>query len=137
MVKSMKNPQTKLINFANGICLALCYLYCSERKVEDDKESTKLCIDAWQKGLLEDDGTVKSAYDLLKFYDGNSYDVFKKDISSISDIKEPTPVRYYAKGFIPHWVVVENGKIVFNPIINSNSVNKGRPETARIIKKRG
>lgn len=136
MVKSMKNPQTKLINFANGICLALCYLYCSERKVEDDKESTKLCIDAWQKGLLEDDGTVKSAFDLLKLFDGNSYDVFKKDISSISDIKEKTPVLFSAKGYIPHWVVVENGKIVFNPLSFSNSVTKGTPTSARIIKRK-
>lgn len=133
----MKYPQSYATKFFNGVCLALCYLYCSEREVKSDNEATRICIDALDKGLLEEDGTVKSAYDLLKFYDGNSYDVFKKDISSISDIKEPTPVRYYAKGFIPHWVVVENGRIVFNPIINSNSVNKGRPETARIIKKRG
>lgn len=133
----MMFPQSYATKFFNGVCLALCYLYCSEKKVDSELEATLLCLNALDKGLLEEDGTVKSAYDLLKFYDGNSYDVFKKDISSISDIKEPTPVRYYAKGFIPHWVVVENGKIVFNPLLNSNSVNKGRPETARIIKKRG
>lgn len=132
----MKNPQTKAITFVNGICLALCYLYCSERKVEDDIESVQIVTSAWQKGLLEDDGTVKSAYDLLKFYDGKSYDIQKKEISSISEIKEKTPVLFSAKGYIPHWVVVENGKIVFNPLSHSNSVTKGTPTSARIIKRK-
>lgn len=133
----MKYPQSYAEKFYKGVCLALCYLYCSERKVKDDFEATKICLEALEKNLLDYDGTVKSAYDLLKFYDGNNYNVEKKAISSIEDIKTPTPVRYYAVGFTPHWVVVENGKIVFNPLLNSNSVNKGRPETARIITKRG
>jgi len=133
----MKYPQTYAEKFFSGVCLALCYLYCSEKKVDSDLEATSLCLNALDKGLLEDDGTVKSAFDLLKFFDGKDYNITKKSISTIEDIVEPTPVRYYARGFTPHWVVVANGKIVFNPLLNSNSVNKGRPETARIIRKRG
>lgn len=132
----MMFPQSYATKFFNGVCLALCYLYCSEKKVDSDLEATLLCLNALDKGLLEEDGTVKSAYDLLKFFDGKNYNVIKKDINSITDIKNPTPVRFDAQGFTPHWVVVENGKIVFNPLINSNSVNKGRPVTARVISKR-
>lgn len=56
-----------------------------------------------------------------------------KEIKSISNIEERTPVRYNFNG-ISHWVGVEKGKVAFNPLVRSITVERGLPTQARIIK---
>ena len=90
--------------------------------------------DLIDSGFLEDDCSVKDASKMLSHLTGKHITVTKKDITDISEIKKATPVKFYYKGYTPHWVVVENGKIVFNSIIKSYSVDNGTPVSARIIK---
>ena len=60
----------------------------------------------------------------------------KVQIKDIKKIKEKTIVKF-TNGKYSHWVVVENGKVVFNSLQYSNCVAKGKPTEARIIKIKG
>lgn len=136
----MKYPQTKAELLAKNIkaiadngCLAMCYLYCIGL---GDSEYNLIGIlsEAMDMGLLEKDCFVSDADKFLNAYCGaNKVKVIKKNITSLEEITgDFTPVRFDYKGK-GHWVVVENGRIVFNPLLNSQCVNKGKPTTSRII----
>jgi hypothetical protein len=60
----------------------------------------------------------------------------KKNITTIKNIKEKTIVKF-TNGKFSHWVVVENGKVVFNSLKYSKCVSEGKPTEARIIKIKG
>jgi hypothetical protein len=60
----------------------------------------------------------------------------KKQITTIKNIKEKTIVRFTI-GNTGHWVVAENGKVVFNSLKYSKCVSEGKPTEARIIKIKG
>lgn len=131
----MKNPQTRAAVIGKYGCLAMCYLYCMGIIPESEGEMIKHVSTAIDKGLLDEECTVLNASKLLEHFTGKKFDVIKKDITDISKITEATPVRYvYGKN--GHWVVVEDGKIVFNSIADSVCVKYGKPQTARIIKLR-
>ncbi len=115
-------------------CLAMCYLYCIG--LDGDAISYIEYVScAMEKGYLDKDCTVLDGAKYLSFFcNEKHYKVTKQDIlnSDIKNIKEKTPVRFDYNGN-SHWVVVEKGRIVFNPLLNSVCVNKGKPVTARII----
>lgn len=150
----MKNyPQTFALKVAKNIkaigdssCLAMCYLYC----VGIDGDASDYCMtisNAMEysaklpedKQFLNADCTVLDAAAFLEFETGKHFKVLKKEFNDISEIKEPTPVRFSYNGY-SHWVVIEDGKIVFNSLANSNCVNKGHLDhnpknpNARVIK---
>lgn len=110
----------------------MCYLYCMGIIPETDGEMIKHVSTAMDKGLLDEECTVLNASSLLRHFTGHDFHVEKKAITSINEIVEPTPVRY-SYGDKGHWVVVQNGKIVFNSIEDSVCVIYGRPTEARII----
>lgn len=129
VAKSIKNH---IAEIADNGCLAMCYAYCVG--LEGDALSyIELVARAIDSKVLAKDCTVESAELYLKHLTGRNFQVLKKDITDISKIKERTPVKY-EYGNLGHWVVVENGKIVFNSVLNSLCVSKGRPTSARIIK---
>lgn len=136
----MKYPQTKAELLAKNIqaiadngCLAMCYLYCIGL-VDSEYNIIGILSEAMDMGLLEKDCFVSDADKFLNAYCGaNKVKVIKKDITSLEEITgDFTPVRFDYNGK-NHWVVVENGRIVFNPRMYSKCVNFGRPTTARII----
>lgn len=136
----MKYPQTKAALLAKNIqaiadngCLAMCYLYCIGLG-DSEYNFIGILSEAMDKGLLESDCFVSDADKFLNAYCGeNKVKVIKKDITSLEEITgDFTPVRFDYNGK-SHWVVVENGRIVFNPLMYSKCVNFGRPTTARII----
>lgn len=139
----IKNPQTKasyLANHANKLqsiasygCLAMCYLYCAGVDGSEVDYILNVCR-AMDSGLIADDCTVLDADRLLFYFTGRKTTVIKKSVTvaSIKEIVAPTPVRFDYNGRA-HWVVVENGSIVFNSLCNSVCVNKGKPTTARVI----
>lgn len=129
----MNYPQTRAKQIGNYGCLAMCYLYCVGRATAD-WEYIKLVSDAMDEGLLDGECTVLDAPAYLEAFTGKKYNVEKEVCVDISKIKNATPVRYDYNGSY-HWVVVQNGKIVFNSIANSLCVNKGRPSTMRVITK--
>lgn len=113
-------------------CLAMCYLYCIG--LDGDAISYIEYVScAMEKGYLDKDCTVLDGAKYLNFFSSDKkYKVTKQDISDIKDIKARTPVRFDYNGN-SHWVVVEKGHIVFNSLLNSVCVNKGKPVTSRII----
>ena len=118
----------------NGSCLALCYI-----KAALGKDATpQMMIDALYKAAerniinVKKDCFVEDAISLMKVANPKRvYSVVKKDISSISGIKLGA-VRYSYNGF-SHWVLIEDGKIVFNSLEDSQCVKFGTPKEARLI----
>lgn len=141
----MNYPQTEAMNLsvvfpecerlkqiANNSCLAMCYLHCIGIEAESIPNYLRYITDSMDKGFLDSDCTVLNAEKFLKHFSGKEFSVIKKDVSKIDNIKKLTPVRFDFNNK-QHWVVVENGRIVFNPLLNSLCVAKGKPTTARII----
>lgn len=118
--------------FVKNLCLFYCYSYCCGITYDT-------ALAAWNEaerqrlnGCLDIDGTVLDADKLINKLTGRFVRVNKKDITDIKDIKEATPVRFdYNKN--QHWVVVQNGKIIFNSIRDSVCVRYGKPTTSRPI----
>ena len=123
------------------MCLASCYSWIVSRDKFGERgemiERKILCdiIEAYHKGILDDEITVLDGAAFLELCNpNNKYKVEKRKIITIDDIKEATPVRFDRNEY-EHWVVVENGKIVFDSLDDSKCVKFGMPTTARIISK--
>lgn len=136
----MKFPQTTATQIYKNCesigkygCLAFCYLYAIGIECDDEAEYIKLVDNAIKTGLLDKDCTVLDAEKFIQHFSGRKCVVTKKKIDTIENIKEFTPVNYCYNGK-NHWVVVQNGKIVFNSLMNSLCVTKGKPTECRIIK---
>lgn len=139
----MKYPQTLAREFCSIIsparletigkygCCAFVLLWCLGIE-PDNMEAIELVNDMINAGVIEKDCTVHWA-EAVKFLTGRDITVEFKNIKNILSIKDRTPVRYDYKGQ-GHWVGVERGMIAFNPLKQSNCVDKGVPVTARIIK---
>lgn len=139
----MKYPQTLAREFCSVIsparletigkygCCAFVLLWCLGIE-PDNMEAIELVNDMINAGVIEKDCTVHWA-GAVKFLTGRDITVEFKNIKDILSIKDRTPVRYDYKGQ-GHWVGVERGMIAFNPLKQSNCVDKGVPVTARIIK---
>ena len=118
----------------NGACLALCYI-----RAALGKEATpQMMIDALYKAAernivnVKKDCFVEDAISLMKVANPKKvYSVVKKDVSSIAGIKLGA-VRYSYNGY-SHWVLIEDGKIVFNSLDDSQSVKYGTPKESRLI----
>lgn len=114
-------------------CLAMCYMFCvgidgtADNYILSVSQAIDYCRRLPEKDkFIDTDCTILNASKYLEYLTGKRFDVTKKQIDDISKIKEPTPVRYSYNGH-SHWVVVENGHIVFNSLINSQCVSKGKP----------
>ena len=123
------------------MCLAACYSWIVSRDLFGEsgemieRKILQDIIEAYHKGILDDEITVLDAASFLELCNPRSrYKVEKRRIITIDDIKEATPVRFDRNGY-GHWVVVENGKIVFDSLDDSKCVKFGIPTTARFISK--
>ena len=118
----------------NGSCLALCYI-----RAALGKEATpQMMIDALYKAAernivnVKKDCFVEDAISLMKVANNKKvYSVIKKDVSYISGIKLGA-VRYSYNGY-SHWVLIEDGKVIFNSLEDSQCVKYGTPKEARLI----
>lgn len=114
-----------------GGCLFFCYLYCSGAYTSES-DALKKAAEAIENGTIEKDCTVSHPERIFYENAGRRVRILRKKISSLDEIKEKTPVNF-VNGNFNHWVVVENGKVVFNSIEKSVCVAKGKPTEARII----
>ena len=131
----MKAPQTRAEIIGKFGCLAMCYAYCLGIEPEFNSEYIRIVSDAMDKGILDDECTVLDAGRYLQYLSGKKWNVQKCAIDNpaqIAEIKDRTPVRFDYNGY-SHWVVVENGEVVFNSLEKSNCVNFGKPVTMRVI----
>ena len=118
----------------NGACLALCYIRAALGKAA----TPQMMIDALYKAAernivnVKKDCFVEDAISLMKVANSKKvYSIVKKDISYISGIKLGA-VRYSYNGY-SHWVLIEDGKIVFNSLEDSQCVKYGTPKESRLI----
>ena len=120
--------------FLNGARLALCYIRAALGK----DATPQMMIDALYKAAernivnVKKDCFVEDAISLMKVANTKKvYSVIKKDVSSISGIKLGA-VRYSYNGY-SHWVLVEDGKVIFNSLDDSQCVKYGTPKESRLI----
>ena len=143
----MKNPQSlaeelfkhfhdpKLKAIKDYACCAFSLIYwlgidCS------DVDAIMLVSDLMKHNALDVDCTVYWA-ECIKQLTGREMESLEKvQIKDLKKIKEKTIVKF-TNGKYSHWVVVENGKVVFNSLQYSNCVENGKPTEARIIKIKG
>lgn len=133
------HPQSEIKIISDYSCLAQCYIYCCGIE-PDTKHYFNIVYDAVCAGAKKSgigaDCTVEDATLFIKWLTGRTIPVYKKVIATITAIKERCPVEYdrIVDGKkLTHFVVVENGEIVFNPLAFSNCVEYGRPVSARIL----
>ena len=140
--KYMKGIQDILLSAGNYGCLALDYAYIVEacsKEFNPEVFASKVqlfldILDAQNNDLLEEDFFVKDAQKYMQYLDpSKQYSVFKKDITSMIDLKGTMGcVRFDYNGH-SHWVVYADGQIVFDPLANSQCRLKGKPTTARVV----
>lgn len=125
-------------SFMHEACLAYCYSWIVHRDLFAGQLAERMTQDVingyFRWGVIDDEATVLNA-DKYLYYCASQlqrFRVTKKEIIDITTIKEATPVRFDYKGGM-HWVVVENGQIVFDAWKNSQCVRYGKPTTARVI----
>lgn len=143
----MKNPQTlaeelykhfptpKLKVIKDYACCAFSLIYwlgidCS------DVDAIMLVSDLMKHNALDVDCTVIWSLCIKQLTGREMESLEKVQIKDIKKIKEKTIVKFSNGGY-SHWVVCENGKVVFNSLKYSNCVEKGKPTEARIIKIKG
>lgn len=127
----MENIQEKMKEFFGGTCYAYCLtkLFRPEMRLPN---ITTCILHGWDKGFIEDEGYVRFPIKYITDILGvkNYRDVKIVLIDSIDDIKEPTIVEYSYNGS-SHFVIVKNGKVVFDPSGDSKSVKYGKPISYR------
>lgn len=134
MKRITKCPQTVIQEFNNNTCLFMCYIYCCGLLPDSLAGWLDYYIRALKAKCIDECGYVLDAEKLIRLVTGRRVSVTKKDIESIENITGPYPVMYSMNGGKSgHFVVVENGEIIFNPLEVSQNVNKGKPVSARII----
>lgn len=136
------HPQTTAEAIGKYGCLAMCYVFCVIEKAREAKNGENyflsIVCEAMEKGIIDKECTVYDADKFLEFvakylFLDARWTVQKKNITAIDGIVDATPVRFYAQGHGGHWVVVKNGKIVFNPLVKSFNVENGKPIEARVL----
>lgn len=107
-----------------------CYAYCiAYMKIKDDdfKTLTKMVVDAYSAGWIDDDGYVSKPH---KYY--GSRDVVKVYIDDLSDLPDGqlciVEWKWNGKS---HFVVCSRYKVVFDPWENSDTVKYGKPVSWR------
>lgn len=128
-------PNSKLNAIAKYGCCAFVLMWCMGiecddidaiklvAKLIDDGSISDCCVVRWKDAIKSLTGRTMTSIDFI-------------DTKVIKNIKERTPVRFDCRGS-SHWVGVENGKVVFNPLKYSNCVENGCPGSKRVIHLKG
>lgn len=131
------NIQTFFEKAGKGACLAMCYI----RAVLGEKVTPTMMFDAlWQAAEnniidVNDDCYVRDAVQLMRLVNPSKRSsVTKQKISSLDELGEKLAAVNFENNGFNHWVLVENGKIIFDSLDNSQCVKYGVPTSARIIK---
>ena len=143
----MKNPQSlaeelykhfptpKLKAIKDYACCAFSLIYWLGIDCED-VDAVMLVSDLMKHNALDVDCTVIWSLCIKQLTGREMLSLEKKSITTIKNIKEKTIVKF-TNGKFSHWVVAENGKVIFNSLKYSKCVSEGKPTEARIIKIKG
>lgn len=130
LYKHFHDPKLKAIK--DYACCAFSLIYwlgidCS------DVDAVMLVSDLMNHKALEVDCTVIWSLCIKQLTGREMESLEKVQIKDLKKIKEKTIVKFSNGGY-SHWVVAENGKVVFNSLKYSKCVSEGKPTEARIIK---
>lgn len=110
-----------------------CYAYCiayMQCNSSDIKDLTKAVLEGWYKGYIGDDGYVSKPHLFANLCMGKEHfytDVIKKPYK-----EEPfDQIVCWEWEEKTHFVVMRNGKVVFNTWPDSNTVKNGKPVSVR------
>lgn len=114
-------------------CYSLAYLLS---ETTDIKTLTKLVLNGWYEGFVDDDGYISKPveyYNSIAEYGQRSIrDVEKIPISSLGELPDDdNHVVEYQYGKQSHFVVANRNGVVFDPYGNSNTVRNGKPVSWR------
>ena len=128
-------PTPKLKAIKNYACCAFSLIYWLGFDCED-VDAIMLVSDLIKHNALDPDCTVYWAECIRQLTGREMVSLEKVQIKDIKKIKEKTIVKFSNGGY-SHWVVCENGKVVFNSLSFSRCVEEGTPTECRIIKIKG
>lgn len=143
----MKNPQSlaeelykhfhdpKLKAIKDYACCAFSLIYWLDIDCSD-VDAVMLVSDLMNHKALDVDCTVYWAECIRQLTGREMESLEKVQIKDLKKIKEKTIVKF-TNGKYSHWVVAENGKVVFNSLKYSKCVSEGKATEARIIKIKG
>lgn len=143
----MKNPQTfaeelykhfptpKLKMIKENACCAFTLLWWLGIDCPDI-DAIFTVSDLMKARALDVDCTVYWAECIRQLTGREMESLEKVPITSLKKIKEKTIVKF-TNGKTSHWVGVQNGKVVFNSLAHSVTVEKGKPAEMRVIKIKG
>lgn len=128
-------PNEKLKSIKDYACCAFSLIYwlgidCS------DVDAIMLVSDLMNHKALDVDCTVIWSLCIKQLTGREMLSLEKKSITTIKNIKEKTIVKF-TNGKFSHWVVAENGKVIFNSLKYSKCVSEGKPVETRVLKIKG
>lgn len=128
-------PTPKLKSIKDYACCAFTLLWWLGIDC-DDTTAIMTVSDLIKSHALDEDCTVYWAECIRQLTGREMESLEKVPITSLKKIKEKTIVKF-TNGKTSHWVGVQNGKVVFNSLIHSVTVEKGKPAEMRVIKIKG
>ena len=128
-------PTPKLKSIKDYACCAFTLLWWLGIDC-DDIDAIMTVSDLIKSHALDEDCTVYWAKCIQQLTGREMESLNKVPITSIKKIKEKTIV-YFKNGKIGHWVGVQDGRIVFNPLSYSKTIEEGKPAEMRLIKIKG
>ena len=143
----MKHPQTlaeklykhfpcpELKSIKDSACCAFTLLWWLGIDC-DDTTAIITVSDLIKSKALDPDCTVYWAECIKQLTGREMESLDKVPITNIKKIKTKTIV-CFKNGKYAHWVGVENGKIVFNSLVYSKTIEEGKPAEMRLIKIKG
>lgn len=124
--------QDKIKELADGLCLALCY--CEMWGIHEDSDKLKIIAEALRRGYIEWDGTVVNPIGIAVLCGHNEVRDIKR--ATTYDGNDTVVANFTHNGF-NHFVLVKNGKVVWNSLEKSVCVQNGHIESYRIPVIRG
>jgi len=134
--------QTKLLNAAENLCLAISYITLTlySKMSEEEKPALEAMVASAIVLALDDDevlskdGSVKDADKLIFRATGYKVKVHKRKISSISELPDGkySIVNYEYNGK-NHWVGFYGSEAIYNSLDKSQCFSYGKPTDARIL----
>lgn len=123
----MKQIQDKIKEMADGLCLALCY--AELWGIKNDGDKLKIIAEAVRQGYVGWDGTVVNPIGIAKLCGRTEV----KDIKRVTTYEgHDTVVANFVFNNHNHFVLVKDGKVVWNSLEHSKCVKYGKIESFRV-----
>lgn len=126
-----RNIQEEMKELFGGLCYGYCL--CYKFGVTDLYEMTKILLECWKRGFIENDGYISNPLSVIKLINGKRFrDIEKIRINSLEELNNKDEIYIVEYKLSPenkksHFVIVKNGQVIFDPSGESNTVKNGKP----------